>query len=421
VNGTGVRLLAPLRVRDFALLWSGQTVSLAGDGIFVLALIWQALALGGARGLSLVLVVRFLPATALLLAGGVVSDRVSRRVTMLACDSVQALSLTTLAVLTTTHHLRLWHLVVAAAVAGAASGFFLPASTALVPEVLPRDLLVAANSLNTVSRLTTARLLGPVAGGFLVAAGGAGVAFGVDAVTFAVSATTLAALRLPSDSVERPPGGSLAADLREGVAYCLTRRWLVVSLAAFAVLNLAVSAPLAVLVPVYVTEHLHLDARALGLLFAVEGLAGGVAAVVASQVRAPRRYVVATHLAFAASGVSLAVMGVTGSLAVALACLAVVGFLLELGNVYWTTAVQEHVPNDLLGRVSSVDWLMSGSLIPVGMALAGAAAAATGAAPVFVAGGAATAFAATCAAVALRARDPAVLASAQPSADHPAA
>jgi MFS family permease len=181
-GGGRLRLLAPLRVPAFALLWSGQTVSLAGDGVFVVALTWQALAFpGGAKALSLVLVARFLPATVLLLLGGVVSDRRSRRTTLLACDAVQCATLTALAVLTLTHHVRLWQLVAAAAVAGAASGFFLPASTALVPEVLPADRLLAANSLTTMSRLTAARLAGPVLGGVLVSAGGAGVAFAVDA------------------------------------------------------------------------------------------------------------------------------------------------------------------------------------------------------------------------------------------------
>lgn len=397
-------LLAPLRVRNFALLWAGQAVSLLGNGVFTVALSWEALSLGGARGLSLVLVATFVPSTALLLAGGVVSDRRSRRTTMLACDAVQAVSVGVLAVLVALDATRLWHLVVAGAVAGGAQGFFLPASTALLPDVVPRELLVAANSLNTVSRLTAGRLAGPVLGGLLVAAGGTGVAFGVDAVTFVVSAVSLALLR-PSPRAGPPVRQSALREAREGVAYCLSRRWLRVSLAAFAVLNLAVSAPLAVLVPVYVREHLGLGAGALGLLVAVEGVGGGLAAVVASAAPSPRRRVVATHVSFALAGGTLALLGVTAALGVAVACLAVAGFLLEIGNVHWATALQENVPGDILGRVSSFDWLVSGSLLPAGMAVVGALAPVVSVGAVFAAGGVTTLVASGAAAWRLRRSD----------------
>ncbi|HEU0130434.1 MAG TPA: MFS transporter [Mycobacteriales bacterium] len=399
-------MLAPLRERDFALLWAGQTVSLIGNGVFTVALAWAALDLGDARSLSLVLVARFVPATLLLLAGGLASDRLPRRTTMLACDAVQAVALGVLAALAATDRMRLWHLVAVAVVAGAASGFFLPASSALLPEVLPRDRLVAGNALNTASRLTTARLAGPALGGVLVATAGAGAAFAVDAATFAVSALTLAALRAGRTPLDRPPGIGLLADLREGLAFCLSRRWLAVSLAAFSVLNLAASGPLSVLVPLYVTDRLHLGAPALGLLLAVEGVGGGVAALLAGHLRPPRRPVVTTHAAFAVAGVALAGPAVLDTLVAVALLLGVAGLLLELGNVWWASAVQEHVPNDLLGRVSSVDWLVSGGLIPVGTALAGAAAAATSAAVVFAAGGAVTAAVSAAAAVALRRADP---------------
>ncbi|HEV2890869.1 MAG TPA: MFS transporter [Frankiaceae bacterium] len=383
------RALAPLRVRSFALLWAGQTVSLVGNGVFTVALAWEALSLGGSRALSLVLVATFVPSTALLLAGGVVSDRRSRRATLVVCDLVQAVAVGGVALLATLDVLRVWHLALAGAVAGAASGFFLPASAALLPDVVPRDLLVRANSLNTIGKLTAGRLAGPALGGLLVASYGTAPAFAADAVSFLVSAACLSLLRV----ARRPVGASASAfeGLREGVAFCARRRWLRISLASFAVLNLGVSAPLAVLVPVYVRSHLGLGARALGLLLAVEGVGGAVAAVVAASSRTPRRLVVATHVSFAVAGASVAALGLVSSLVLAASALAAAGFLLELGNVYWTSALQENVPPNLLGRVSSVDWLVSGSLLPVGIAAVGALAASAGVAAVLLTGGLAAA------------------------------
>ncbi|HEX8001407.1 MAG TPA: MFS transporter [Mycobacteriales bacterium] len=398
-NPCRVGVLAPLRVRPFALLWCGQAVSLTGNGVFTVALSWQALLLGGPRGLSLVLLATFVPSTLLLLLGGVASDRLSRRAVLVGCDLAQAAAVGLVAVLAAGGALRLWHLVACGVVAGAAAGFFLPASTALVPDLLPRELLVPANSLSTLTRLTCARLAGPALGGVLVSSFAPAVAFAADAASFLVSAAAVAALRVtPRPLTSR---GSAFEGLREGVAYCLSRRWLAGSFAAFAVLNLGASAPLGVLVPEYVRGHLGLDARALGVLLACEGLGGGVAAVLAAR-RPPRRLVVATHVTFGGAGAFVALLGVVPSLVLAAVTLSCAGALLELGNVYWTSALQDRVPSDLLGRVSSVDWLVSGSLLPVGFAAVGAVSAATGAPAVFVAGGLAAAAASATAATALR-------------------
>src|SRR3954469_12059583 len=82
-----VRMLAPLRHRDFRLLWSGMCVSLMGDGIFLVAMAWQVYALSDApTALALVGIAMTVPTIALLLLGGVVSDRLDRRRVMLAAD-----------------------------------------------------------------------------------------------------------------------------------------------------------------------------------------------------------------------------------------------------------------------------------------------------------------------------------------------
>jgi MFS family permease len=396
------RLAAPLAARDFRLLWFGQTVSLAGNGIFAVALTWAVLQTGrGPSALALVLLANAVPTSAFLLVGGVVSDRLPRRTTMLGCDLVQAAVIGAVAAVSTLGRLHVWHLVVAAGCGGVASGFFLPASTGLVPEVAPPDGLVPANSLLALSRLTAGRLAGPVVGGFLVAVSGSALAFGVDAATFLVSAGCLALIRHRSTAGSRQRS-RLRTELREGLGYCLRRRWLWVSLLAFAVLNIGVSAPLAALIPVYVKEHLRLDARSLGLLFAVQGASAAVSTVVAGNLRAPRRPVLATHVVFAASGLALATLALTSRLLLVGVALCVVSFLLEVGNVYWASGLQAAVPNRLLGRVSSVDWLVSGSLLPAGIAAVGPAAAAFGVGPVFLAGGVVTALGGAAAATAIR-------------------
>lgn len=211
-----LRILSPLAERDFRLLWAGQTVSLVGDGITTIALAWQTFELTRSPvSLSLVLLARSVPMLVFLLIGGAVSDRLPRRAVMLASDVVRGVTVGVIAVLSGSGVLEVWHLVVLAAVFGAADAFFQPAYSAIFPDLLPKSLLLQANSLTSATRPLTLFLAGPALGGLLVGALGSAAAFGVDATTFVVSAACLIAMR------SRPgPGSSdrtILSEIGEGL------------------------------------------------------------------------------------------------------------------------------------------------------------------------------------------------------------
>ena len=148
-----VKLLRPLRERDFALLWTGMTVSLLGDGIFIVAEAWQVYDIeNDPVALSLVGLAWTGGMTAFLLTGGIVSDRMERRKVLIAADLVRALVLAVTGVLSLAGVLEIWHLVVLAVLYGAGEAFFGPAFGALVPEIVARGHLVEANSLEQLVR-----------------------------------------------------------------------------------------------------------------------------------------------------------------------------------------------------------------------------------------------------------------------------
>src|SRR5205823_11541824 len=179
--------LAPLRHRDFRLLWAGMTISLLGDGVFLVAVVWEAYVLWNApAALSIVGIGMTLPMIAFLLPGGVLTDRLDRRLVMLAADAVRAAAVALLAALAFAGALRFWELVALVAFYSVGTAFFTPAFDAIVPDLLPADDLAAANSLDQFVRPVALRLAGPAVGGWLVAAS-AGAAFAFDFVTFAVS------------------------------------------------------------------------------------------------------------------------------------------------------------------------------------------------------------------------------------------
>jgi MFS family permease len=180
-----LRIFRPLAIRDFAFLWAGACVSLLGDGVYLVALAWQVYALSNApTALSLVGVAWTLPLAIFLLFGGVLSDRMDRRRLLVAADVVRGLAVATIGVLSIADAIELWHLIALAAVFGTGEAFFGPAFSALVPQIVPRHLLVEANSLDQFLRPFAFNLAGPALGGLIVASLGAGEAFLLDAGSF---------------------------------------------------------------------------------------------------------------------------------------------------------------------------------------------------------------------------------------------
>jgi MFS family permease len=374
----GLNLLAPLRHRTFRLLWSGMAVSLLGDGIFLVAMAWEAYALWNApAALSLVGVAMSVPMIALLLPGGIVSDRFDRRTVMLAADGVRAAAIAALAVLALMGDLRFWHLAVLVGLYGAGSAFFTPAFEAIVPDVLPPADLPAANSLDQFVRPIALRLAGPALGGWLVASLGTGTAFALDAASFGVSGAALLAMRPPARPREdRPesPGRALV----DGLRFVRRRVWLWGTLAAAAVAYLAFLGPTEVLLPYVVKNGLHASAGDLGLVFAAGGIGAVGAAVLMGQRGHPRRDVTFMYACWTLATLAVAGYGVASAAwQLMLACL-VFNALETAGTVVWATIKQRHVPASMLGRVSSLDWLVSIALLPVSFALTAPVAAAVG-------------------------------------------
>jgi len=214
---TGFRLTKSLDVlhrREFRLLFSGQAVSVLGDRMVAVALAFAVLEIGGsASDVGLVLAAAVLPLVGSVLVGGVAADRASRRAVMVAADLVRVGSQGTMAALLIAGVAEVWMLALLAGVTGAATGFFSPASTGLLPEVVAAEQLQPANALRS-SAISAGEILGPLAAGVLVASAGAGWAIAVDAATFGVSAACLVMLRVPARAAVQ--ASSFVSDLREG-------------------------------------------------------------------------------------------------------------------------------------------------------------------------------------------------------------
>ena len=364
-----VNLLAPLRHRDFRLLWVGMTISLVGDGIFLVAMAWQAYELWNApAALSLIGIGMTIPMIAFLLPAGILSDRLDRRSLMLAADTARALVIGALALLSLTGHLTFWELVVIVALYGVGTAFFTPAFEAIVPDIVPATDLAAANSLDQFVRPIALRLAGPALGGALVAGFGPGGAFAVDAASFLASTVVIFVMRAPAHARSEHVQSSMGA-LKEGFVFVRRRVWLWGTLGSAAIAYLAFMGPAEVLLPYLVKNELNASASDLGFVFAAGGVGAILAALIMGQRGHPRRDVTFMYATWTLATLSVAGYGLaTASWQLMVACL-LFNALETAGLIVWATIKQRHVPGAMLGRVSSLDWVISIGLLPLSFAL----------------------------------------------------
>jgi predicted MFS family arabinose efflux permease len=360
--------LEVLRRRDFRLLFLGQGISVLGDRMVAVAL-----ELGGsASEVGLVLGVAWGPLVVTVLVGGVVADRTSRRGVMLTADLVRVVSQGAMAALVIAGSAEVWMLAVLAGITGAATGFFNPASTGLLPEVVPYEELQAANALRSAA-VSGSEILGPLVAGVIVATAGAGWAIAVDAATFAVSAVGLAMLRPPVR--ERPEPASFVSDLREGWAEFRSRRWLWTFVVYAAFGNVLWGAWTA-LGPI--VAHRDLGGAAVwGSILGAVGIGALVGSAVATRAR-PRRPLLLVGLMEGVFGLPLAFLAAAAPAPLIAFAALLSGFALMLGMSVWQSTLQRHIPAASLSRVSSYDWFGSYALYPLGLAVWGSIAGAIG-------------------------------------------
>ena len=358
--------VAVLRGREFRLLFGAQAVSWFGDRMVAVALAFAVLSVGGsASSVGLVLAARTLPLVACLLAGGVVADRVPRRAVMVAADLVRVGSQAATAALLLSGGAHVWNLAALAAVTGAATGFFNPASTGLLPALVPAAQLQQANGLRATA-MSVGEILGPVLAGVLVAAAGAGWAIAVDAATFAGSAAFLAGLRALPVAPRAPT--SFWHELRDGWGAFRARTW-VWSFVACAALSNVVWGAWSTLGPVVADRDLG-GAAVWGTVLAAMGvgaLAGSLVAVRAN----PSRPLLVSSLLGLLMAVPMATLAAGAPAAVVAVSAVCAGASMMLGNSLWESTLQRNVPPEALSRVSSYDWFGSIAFTPLGLILWG--------------------------------------------------
>lgn len=404
-----------LQARPFALLWTGQTISVLGDAVFTIAITWEVLLLtGSATAMSLIVIAQWAPKIVLLLFGGVLADRVSRRLLMLWADTGRGCIVLLVAWLSWSHLLQFWYLVVLAPLFGIVSSFFDPAYQSILPQLVETDALASANSLNIVSR-NVGFLLGPMLSAGCITLFGPASAFAFDGLTFFISAAFLIAIKLPvslAASVERPAqpvalvqsadedssreggsskAGSALQDIGEGLHYVFAHTWLWVPVLASPLVSVGFAGPMWVSLPRLVRDVYGAGVWLIGAMATSDAVGSIIAALFIGNASKLRRRGIVAFTAIMVGGCALVACALPLSRSiepvVAIIASALVGFGLAIFMIIWGTLQQEKVPNEMLGRVSSITQLGIVSALPAGLVLAGLLADRVGPANVFATGG----------------------------------
>ncbi|MFF6886551.1 MFS transporter [Streptomyces sp. NPDC012421] len=362
----------PLRTRPFRLLFAGRVLSLTGDAVVPAALALAVLEATGSTGaLALVLACAMVPKLVLLPVGGVLADRFDARAIALAMDLVRCAAQLLVGLQLLSGSPDLWLIAGASAAGGAAGAFAMPTGSPLVRGTVAAEALHRANAAMGIAYSAT-RVGGPALAGALILTVGPGWAFVLDAASFAVSAALLAVLRIAPVPV---PRRSFVADLREGWREVRSRDWYWTSLVAHSAWNGA-AAVLATLGPAIAVDRLG-GAGTWVLLLQV-GAVGLLAGSLLADRLKPSRPVLTANLALASYALPLLLLAAEAPAALVIGAYGLAQAGLGFLTPVWDTVVQRAVPERVLARVVSYDWLLSLAAMPVGYALAPLAADAWG-------------------------------------------
>ncbi len=386
--------LRPFLRGQYRLLISSVIMSLFAAGVWLIALVWQIIAMGGGPAqLSVVAAATAAGMLASTLLGGVLADRIPQRNILLVVAASRTLTVAFIAALAVAGSVKLWQLVVAGLVIGVGNGFTYPAYSALLPSILPAEELMAANGVEGMLRPTVMQAAGPALASAMIAATSPAWAIVVAAALELAGVLFLLVLkpvplrgdRAPSDL---HPVRSTLIDLRDGFVYMIRTPWLLATLLFASVLILLIMGPIEVLVPFAVKDRAGGGPGEHAMVMAAFGIGGAIGSLGMASFRMPRRYLTIMNLFWGAGCLPLVLVGFASEVWVIAAAVFVVGICFSAPMVIWGTLLQRRVPAHMLGRVSSLDFFVSLAFMPVSMAIAGPVSLAIGVSTTFVLAGA---------------------------------
>jgi MFS family permease len=366
-----------LAIRDFRILLVDRLLAPFSNGFSLVGVSFAVLNLTGSTAdLSYVLAAQVAPMLVFTLVSGVFADRLRPQWVIVAGNLAVIVGEGTFGLLVLTGHPALWTMIGLEALNGIGAAMFYPASQALLPQIVPDELLQEGSSISRLA-MNTGQMTGAAVAGLVVAALGPGWALTLCAIGMTGTIPLLLSMKGSGNlRLAAAKGAGMITELREGWTEFRSHTWLWATVIQYCLVMMAFNGAFLVLGPVVARTHLGGPA-AWGAITAADAL-GLVAGGLVSLKYTPRRpmlFVVGSGAAIALTPVALALVL---PLPVICLCAFALGTLIEVMMVQWTVQMATRIPSDKLARVSSYDALGSMAAMPLGALLAGPLAAAIG-------------------------------------------
>ena len=373
------RALRPFRHSAYRRLALALSFSTFASGVWVVALVWEVIRIGGGPAqLSVVSTAGAIGVLVPALIGGVVADRVPQKRILLCVAALELAGMTLVATLSILDVTRVWHLAAVSLATGMGMAFYYPAYSAWLPSLVDESDLQAVNGFEGMVRPTLGQAIGPGVAGTVVGAVSSGAAVAVAAAMalaglLALSFVPLTPVRRDPEATDEKghPIASALKDVREGFVYMVRTPWLLATLLFAALMILAMMGPFEVLIPFLIKDRLGGGPGDHALVMAAFGIGGALGSLAMASVPMPRRYLTVMNLMWGVGCLPLIVMGLATEIWMIVVAGFVLGVMFSAPMVIWGTLLQRRVPPHMLGRVASLDFFISISLMPVSMALAG--------------------------------------------------
>lgn len=374
--------LAAFRHPDFILFFFAKLFAMTAFYMIMVALAYHVYDLtGDAMDLAYIGLTMFAPAIGFALITGYVADRFDRRLVLALCYLVMAAAAVLFFLFTVSGAKVVWPVFLILILYGTGRAFYMPASNALVPNLVPAGIFPNAIAWNTTANKTT-QIVGPALGGLLYELGPA-VVYGTSAVIFVIAVITMAMIKTRTHRAGKEPPSFKT--LFAGLDYVFNKKIVLgaISLDLFVVLMGGATA----LLPIYAKDILEVGASGAGFLRSAMAVGGVVTALLLTQITMTRgvgRILFASVTVF---GLATIIFGISEWYLVSLIAMAVLGAA-DMASVYIRqTLIQIATPDDMRGRVSAVNSVFVGTSNELGEFRAGVFAAWLGAVPAVVIGG----------------------------------
>lgn len=354
-------------MRNFMILYGGQILSFLGTSLSGFAVgVWIFQKTGSVMDFALIGLFTLAPVVLISPVAGIIADRWDKKTMLIITDGISALFSVWVFWLAWTNQLEFWHLYTMAIVSGLANGLQRPIYESTLPRIVPKRLLGNANGMIQTG-IGIAELVTPLLAGILVAQFGLLLVLSIDLITFVIAAIGVLVAKVPKRQPDATPP-SWWADMRSGWLYVMARRGLLALFLFMMVRNFFVGIIQAVGLPILLTIT---TPEISGLLLSIGGLGVIVGGLFVSITGGMKRRIWGVILAQVVTGIALIFAGATSHLWLIGVAILFVFAAIPIEQSNSMVVVQTKVEPSILGRVQSVDQLLSTLAIPLAFLVAG--------------------------------------------------